>query len=121
MPASEGPVEEPDPCGEGTTLFAPTTYQRSTGRAIISSESFMAPHDGTICVSVQNGDESLRTRVSSASIAIDAQMLIGPSDFNKQGVLIERTMAVEAGEHVVSTVLHSTPGSYFVLTIKIAP
>ena len=74
----------PQAAAETTGIFGPTTYTREAG----PPQTFTAIFDrcGTAACQliVTNGDAHGKHRVSSASISLNGDEIVGPRDFNQR-------------------------------------
>ena len=96
----------------GTLAFGPKQYLRTKGKPNRYTDSFSAtPGEGTL--TVQNGDDNGKHRISSAIIVLNGTRMFGPKDFNQQVGNLEIPITM-LEENSISLVLRSAPGSYLV-------
>ncbi len=101
------------------TFFGPRQYTRNTGKPVTETVTFTCPPGYTgsgFTLRLINGDLQGNNRVSSAEININGVQVMGPSDFNQQVGIIERTVSLNTGNEV-SVKLNSKPGSYIIIDI----
>src|SRR5262249_35308680 len=100
-----------------TVAFGPKQYIRDAGPPDTFTETFQ--YDGTSpCqIVVVNGNADGTHRISSASISLNGQQIVGPRDFNQQIGEIVKAVVVLAGQNQLSTTLRSKPGSF--LTVRV--
>src|SRR5262249_30408530 len=102
----------PDP-----VAFGPKQYIRDAGPPDTFTETFQ--YDGTSpCqIVVVNGKADGTQRISSASISLNGQQIIGPRDFNQQiGEIVKAV--VLADQNQLSTTLRSKPGSFVTVSAE---
>jgi hypothetical protein len=97
------------------TLLGPKKYLRTTGKPDVYNDTFL----GTVALGkliLTNGTSDGKNRVSSASIFINGQQILGPSDFNQQVYNLEVPINLTTN-NTICVKLASKPGSY--ITVKI--
>src|SRR5262245_6305118 len=100
-----------------TVAFGPKQYIRDAGPPDTFTETFQ--YDGTSpCqIVVVNGKADGTQRISSASISLNGQQIVGPKDFNQQiGEIVKAV--VLAGQNQLSTTLRSKPGSDLTVSVE---
>lgn len=107
----------PQAAAETTGIFGPTTYTREAG----PPQNFTAIFDrcGTAACQliVTNGDANGKHRISSASISLNGDEIVGPRDFNQRVEEIVRP--VGTGDHNELVVrLASKPGSFLTVEVR---
>lgn len=114
-----------DPCTDPRSLrFMPVTrFTRETGRPVAETEEFSVPFDGQFCVTVVNGasDPPRGNRISSARIDIDGSPIFDPHDFNQLVDVLDTTIALSEGPHLLNVLLASMPGSFVEVSIRGLP
>jgi PKD repeat protein len=101
------------------TFFGPKQYTRSTGKSVTEMDTFICPpgYAGPgFTLRVIDGDSQGNHRVSSGVIKVNSLEVIGPSDFNQNVGLIERTIDLTAGNEI-SVKLNSKPNSFVIIDI----
>jgi hypothetical protein len=97
------------------TLLGPSKYLRTRGKPDVYNDTFC----GTIGqgkLILTNGTSDGKNRTSSASILINGQQVLGPSDFNQQVYKLEVPINL-IENNTISVRLASAPESY--ITVKI--
>ncbi len=101
--------------------FGHEIFKRGKGAPFTEKHIIMNHHfncfTGNYVVKINNGDDK-KTRVSSAEIKIDGEMIIGPSDFSKNVSFISRPIPSLTEESVLEVRLASAPGSFIDLWIE---
>ena len=100
-----------------TVAFGPKQYIRVAGPPETFTETFQ--HSGTSpCqIVVVNGNADGTQRISSASISLNGQQIVGPRDFNQQiGGIVKAV--VLADQNQLSTTLRSRPGSFLTVSVE---
>jgi len=99
------------------TCYGPQMYEREKGKPFTETHNFtIVGLDGTGQLIIHNGGSDKKTRVSSAEIKFNGNLIFGPSDFNKN---VEHLVAeVPLSENnEISVKLNGKPGGY--LTAKV--
>ena len=109
---SFSPVPEPM-----TVVFGPKQYTRAAGPPQTFTETFS--HCGTApCqIVVVNGNANGSNRISSASISLNGNQIIGPSDFNPRVATIVRPVTL-ADQNQLAIRLTSKPGSFITVRVE---
>src|SRR5262249_20393204 len=105
------------PAAPMTIAFGPKQHIRDAGPPDTFNETFQ--YDGTSpCqIVVVNGKADGTQRISSASISLNGQQIVGPKDFNQQiGEIVKAV--VEAGKNQLSTTLRSKPGRFLTVSVE---
>jgi RHS repeat-associated protein len=100
-------------------VFGPNEYERTTGAPNVYTDTFTAaPGEGMLIVrnGALDGKNRITDTISSASIFLNGEQILGPDDFNQQVYLLEAPVNL-AESNSISIELASSPGSY--LTIEI--
>lgn len=107
----------PNPSG-GCLVLGPADFVRSTGAPQFETRSFAAPQPGNgYLLRISNGGSSGQfPRVSSAQVKLNDLLVAGPSDFNQQVQVIERTVSLQAG-NTLAVKLQSQPGAGFTIEV----
>ena len=95
-------------------LFGPETYVRDTGQPTTITKSFRVATPTTPTLRLWNYG------VTSAVISVNGQNVLAPSDFTgdqKDGSLLERRVALRAGDNTIDVELRSKPGTSVVIEI----
>jgi hypothetical protein len=99
------------------SIFGPTQYTRGTG----APQTFTAMFDrcGTAAcqIIVTNGDADGKHRVSSASIMLNGERIVGPRDFNQKVDEIARPVGAGQQNELVIR-LASKPGSFVTVEVR---
>ena len=91
--------------GDPVLVFGPKTYTRGNGAPDLFRESISLPAgtSGPWTLRLLNGDKDRRersdNRVSSGSLQIDGIQVLGPNDFNRDDVVIEKTINLTPASH----------------------
>ncbi len=95
-------------------ILGPQRFYRGTGEPGEELVQFVVPTDGTLCITVRNGENSppQGERISSAWLWIDEEMVFAPEVFSPQVVTLQRDWPVLAGNHELAVKLASKPGSF---------
>src|SRR5262245_42176571 len=104
------------PAAPITVVFGPKQYIRAAGPPETFTETFQ--YDGTSpCqIVVVNGKADGTQRISSASISLNGQQIVGPEHFNQQiGEIVKAV--VLADQNQLSTTLRSKPGSFLTVSV----
>src|ERR1051325_2654984 len=75
------PMSTATPAPPMTTAFGPKQYSRVSGRPQTFTETFQHCGTGQCQIVVVNGSGDKTKRVSSASISLNGQQIVGPRDF----------------------------------------
>jgi hypothetical protein len=104
---------------ETTNIFGPMTYTREAG----PPQTFTAMFDrcGTAACEliVTNGADDRKSRVSSASILLNGEEVVGPRDFNKQVGEIVRPVGPD-DHNELRIRISSKPGSFLTVEVRCA-
>jgi RHS repeat-associated protein len=100
-------------------IFGPQRFNRTTGAPNEYTVQFALPAGVTspYTMHVVNGAPNGSNRVSSATIKLNGSQILGPSDFNQQVGVIDRTVSLIAN-NVLYVKLASKPGSYLTININ---
>jgi len=100
-------------------VFGPQTFTRARGAPQTFIETF--EHCGTApCrVVVTNGREDGTGRLSSASIVLNGEQVVGPSDFNQKVHKIVKP-AILAEDNELTVTLASNPGGFVTVVVECA-
>ena len=77
------------------TLLGPNQYLRTSGAPNVYTDTFSAiAGEGSLIVKngSWDGENRIVDAISSASVFVNGQQIFGPSDFNQQVHLLERTV-----------------------------
>src|SRR5438067_10279195 len=99
--------------GATFTVRAPENFVREAGKpATVTTQPFtVADPAASFTLVVHNGGSNNQfRRVSSAMISVNGKQVLGPSDFNEQVNVIQKTVTLEA-TNTMSVELRSAPGS----------
>jgi hypothetical protein len=97
------------------TVFGPQQYERTPGTPDRFHESFAAMA-GDAQLTLTNGDEAVKHRVSSCLILVNGQQVIRTKDVNQQVDELVVPIAL-ADTNSIDVVLQSKPGTFVTLTI----
>ena len=94
-------------------LLGPTTAVRGAGAPFKEAFHFASDFGGPAILKVMNGGmpDSSGTRVSSAVIKLNSQVIFGPSEFNKKVYQIEKDILLTKGDNSLEVELRGKPGS----------
>ncbi|MCK4829853.1 hypothetical protein KA005_79755, partial [bacterium] len=108
--------------GPEILVFGPKQYTRNKGKPVTETDNFTSSITGpNFTLRVINGDAQGDHRVSSGTITLNGEQVVGPSDFNQQVEIIERTVTINSSNEI-SVKLTSAPNSYITISIiGIAP
>jgi RHS repeat-associated protein len=100
-------------------IFGPQRFNRTTGAPNEYTVQFALPAGAAspYTMHVVNGATNGSNRVSSATIKLNGSQILGPSDFNQQVGVIDRTVTLIAN-NVLYVRLASAPGSYLTINIS---
>src|SRR5213594_3182884 len=99
--------------GATFTVRTPENFVREAGKpATVTTQPFTVPDPATsFTLVVHNGGSNNEfRRVSSAIISVNGKQILGPSDFNQQVNVIQKTVSLEV-TNTMSVELRSAPGS----------
>src|SRR5262249_54099502 len=97
--------------------FRPKQYIRAAGRPETFTEIFQYYGTSPCQIVVVNGNDDGTQRISSASISLNGQQIVGPRDFNQQtGGSVKAV--VLADQNQLSTTLRSKPGSFLTVSVE---
>ena len=101
-----------------TVLFGPTQYQRTAGPPNQFAGTFTLPAGATApyTLHVVNGNADGTNRVSSATIKLNGTQILGPSDFNQNVAVLDRTVTLQAS-NILEVRLTSAPGSFLTVSV----
>lgn len=106
------------PAAGSGLVFGPKNYVRSRGAPVVVTDTFDVTTPGAFALRIDNGGANGQFgRVSSAVITLNGLVVVGPSDFNQQVAVIQRTVALQA-HNVLSVELRSAPNSGLTLQIS---
>jgi uncharacterized protein (TIGR02145 family) len=107
--------------GTLTSYFGHQIFKRESGKPSFEIRRLVNPDfkcfGQYFYLHIQNGD-SQDTRVSSAEIRINGNLIAGPSDFSKNIALITKQITGLTSESILEVKLNSDPGSYIDLWIE---
>jgi hypothetical protein len=89
------------PAGATLTLFGPQDYVRDRGKPVVVTTTFPGPDVlAHATLRIDNGGlEGQYTRVSSAVVTLNGVVVVGPSAFNPQVAVIEKSVDAHTPEH----------------------
>ena len=103
--------------GPEILVFGPKQYTRNQGKPVTETDNFPSSITGPdFTLRVINGDEQGDHRVSSATVVLNGEQILSPSDFNQQVGVIERTVSINSNNEI-SVKLTSAPGSFITISI----
>jgi len=105
------------PAAPTIVAFGPWQYTREAGRPETFTETFQYSGTSPCQLVVVNGNADGTQRISSASISLNGQKIVGPSDFNQQIGGIVKTVVL-ADQNQLSTTLRSKPGSFLTVSVE---
>ena len=103
---------------QGTTVFGPENFVRSTGAPKTISRTFSVSNPSgpaTLC-QANGGVNNQYGRVSSAVITVNNTQVLQPNDFNQQVSSITRPVTLKTS-NTLQVEVRSAPGSGFTLTL----
>jgi hypothetical protein len=101
-------------------LFGPTKYTRTAGPPNVFTETFTSCGNGPATLVVVNGNADGSNRISAASLLLNGQEVLSPSDLNQQVDRVEKTVQL-AADNTLTLRLTSKPGSFLIISIESAP
>ncbi len=106
----------PPPCE--ASVFGPKRYTRSWGPPNVVQEEITLPAGvaAPYLLTVVNGDDHGKHRVSSATIQVNGAVVAGPSDFNPQVPGFQKPVSLTP-KTTLTVRLESKPGSYLTLRL----
>src|SRR3989454_505063 len=105
------------PAAPMTVAFGPKQYIRAAGRPETFTETFQYHGTSPCQIVVVNGNADGTQRISSASISLNGQQIVGPKDFNQQVGGIVKAVVL-ADQNQLSTTLRSKPGSFLTVSVE---
>ncbi len=99
--------------------FGPKQYARTGGPPQTFTETFPRCGGAPCQLVVVNGNADGSNRVSSATIFLNGQQILGPSDFNQRVDRIVTPVSLEDSDQI-KIVLNSAPGSYLTISVECA-
>src|SRR3989442_15862121 len=105
------------PAAPMTVAFGPKQYIRAAGRPETFTETFQYHGTSPCQIVVVNGNADDTQRISSASISLNGQQIVGPRDFNQQVGGIVKAVVL-ADQNQLSTTLRSKPGSFLTVSVE---
>jgi uncharacterized protein YjbI with pentapeptide repeats len=111
-----GPDFVPDSLGQNFVPLAPQKFVREKGKPEKIAKTFAAQNiAGKHTLIVQNG-EGKGSRVTSATIYLNGQEVVGPDEFNKNVDWITKPVLLEE-QNEIAVEIRSKPGTWIVVTI----
>ncbi len=104
------PVVSGDPCQDGSTVFGPTRFERSTGKPIQEISEFILDADADVCIISNSGAKG------KASIFVDGINIAEPEDFDDQ--IDVYTDSLVAGSHGLGVRAVGKPGGYLDVEVR---
>lgn len=98
-------------------IFGPETYVRETGAPQTFEASFARCGSSDCRLVIRNGDTNGENRVSSASIALNGDRIVGPRDFNQNVGGIVRPISTDA-ENDLSIRMASNPSGAITVEVR---
>jgi PKD repeat protein len=99
-------------------LFGPDSYARETGAPNVYEESFVNCEPAAkYHITLQNGDSNGDRRVSSASVALNGNVVIVEDELNQNVEIIEKEIAVES-ENDLNITVAGTPLGYITVSVE---
>src|SRR5437867_8701221 len=105
------------PCAAMTVAFGPKQYIGAAGPPETFTETFQHCGTSPCQIVVVNGKADGTQRISSASISLNGQQIVGPADFNQQTGRIAKAVVL-AGQNQLSITLRSRPGSFLTVSVE---
>src|SRR5438034_3038948 len=105
------------PAAPMTAAFGPKQYIRAAGPPETFTETFQYHGTSPCQIVVVNGNADGTQRISSASISLNGQQIVGPRDFNQQVGGIVKAVVL-ADQNQLSTTLRSKPGSFLTVSVE---
>jgi hypothetical protein len=100
------------------TLFGPNTYNRTTGKPNIYTDTFSNCETQSLYkLVIKNGEADGSKRLSSASILLNGVEVLRPHDLNRKVRLVERPVTVQS-ENTLELRLASRPGGQLTVSIE---
>ena len=104
-----------------TIAFGPKQYTRAAGQPQTITETFQHCGTGQCQIVIANGSGDRTKRVSSASISLNGQQIVGPRDFNQQVPTVIKSVTL-LDQNQLSITLSSSPGSTLTVSVEcVAP
>ncbi len=100
-----------------TPAFGPTKYTRSTAVPETFTETFGHCGSAACQIVVVNGNEDGTGRISSASILLNGERIVRPSDFNQRVGRIVKPVVL-SGTNELTVTLASDPGGFLTVTVE---
>src|SRR3989475_1530746 len=100
-----------------TVAFGTKEYIRAAGRPETFTETFQYHGTSPCQIVVVNGNADGTQRISSASISLNGEQIVGPKDFNQQVGGIVKAVVL-ADQNQLSTTLRSKPGSFLTVSVE---
>jgi len=104
-----------DPCEDGILVVPRRRIQRERGAPRPVQLPFDVMEVGTLCLLVNN------SAVSSASVMLDREIIVRPSDLNPHVTVLARLARIAEGEHALTTQVRGRPGSSLTLEARFVP
>jgi uncharacterized protein (TIGR02145 family) len=102
------------------TVIYEHRFTRTTGAPVVVTQTLnfdFSQFEDILVLKIQNGSDK-KTRVSSAEIRIDGELVAGPSDFSKNASFITRQISGLYSGSILEVKLNSAPGSFINLWIE---
>ena len=98
-------------------VIAEARIESATGAPVQEEVRFRGQgYDGFV-LKVENGAADGSSRVSSAVISLNGVKVLGPADFSQKVSLLQRSIAPNDQENVLSVNLRSKPGSHLLVQV----
>jgi uncharacterized protein (TIGR02145 family) len=111
----------PDVSSGKSLLLEHTTFKRTTGEPCVESLVIEATsldcYNPDIVLMIRNGNDKV-TRVASAEIKINGELVAGPSDFSKNVASISKPLSGLTPRTSIEVKLSGNPGSFIELWIE---
>jgi hypothetical protein len=97
-------------------VFGPQTFERTAEQGDVYTESFEVPAGGEFVLFLRNGDGE-SSRVASASVLVNGETVVLPSDLNMEVPGLRRPVLLQGGANELTVELSGQPGSFVTVAI----
>ena len=98
-------------------LVTEARFDSVTGEPVKETVTFSGQGYENFVLKVINGDESGENHVASAIVSLNGVKILAPSDFNQNVQTLNRSIALQEADNVLSVNVRSNPGGYLIVQV----